>query len=200
MTPFHSYATEFWVAHLPEPRPTLHMNSKELSPTIQNELESDSYHSFLHTAIHFQSGRMSLLSFIEGLYMLKKTGKDRANLANDLEKWARKAHAQPSSIYSGDTSASQVYSGLAYLADYLRKLEADWAGTLSTTPELIWDDVLLHTPCHLVPATSNDAAHTLAPTMDERFKKVLSSKSLFKVFEISNDRHILAVVSIWPSR
>ncbi|KAJ3563037.1 hypothetical protein NPX13_g8340 [Xylaria arbuscula] len=198
VSPLYAYATEFWVAHLPTC--LFNLDRERAGSLEENGRVRGLYSSFLSIGSQFLFGRQSLLSFIEGFYMLVQNTSERERLVDDLGGWARRSLDQLPLTSSGGTNANSTYDGFLHLAYYLRELEKDWGSTLSVTPGLVWDEVLSHNPCPLIPATSSGAVHTLSPTVDDQLRDLLSSKCLLKISEVTSDRQFLAVLSIWPSR
>ncbi|KAI0517883.1 hypothetical protein F5B22DRAFT_645589 [Xylaria bambusicola] len=197
VSPLYTYVTEFWIPHLPTS--LFHLDHRRVSSLGQTGQIGDLYSSFLSTASQFLFGRQSLLSFIEAFYMLKQSTGDRRPLIDDLQQWAQRGLKQLPRTCSDEVPANSVFDGFLLLADYIRELEHEWGTALSETPGLVWDEVLSHNPCPLIPTTSSGAVHNLAPTVDERYRDFLSSKCLVKISEVTSDRRLLVVLSIWPS-
>ncbi|KAL1605045.1 hypothetical protein SLS60_004588 [Paraconiothyrium brasiliense] len=180
MFPFVAYATCYWIDHCLE--------------LLRSHRDEGTIHTNVFPILDtFLSQKRNLMAWIEASYIFR-----RIPNASKLEEVSRIISPLILENRSKNDLLSKLVRDLTELARYVNVLDEDWGRQLLQSPADVWEEITAFTSSRLVEGTRHTQVHTLI--MEPPKTKLIGSRYLSKISELSEDGKTVAILSIWPSK
>lgn len=179
--PLCSYAAKYWIDHI-----------CRTQGDVDEGFPKEPYSHLLSSLEQFLSQKLVLMAWIEACYVIV-----HPPTRGKLEDWCVWAAQLQYAGFSEEVDIGVLCQDIQDLMVYLEKLSRDWGKTLSSTQACLWEEVIAFSPCRLLVHTNAIHVHyfeSYGPT------KRSSSKCLCKISQTTPLGHLMAVLSIWPSK
>ena len=202
MFPLSAYAACHWIEYLYE---------CSIPYSSSNILQKEKLKDLMLVLSRFFTLKLVLMAWIEAIYISRHNPQNRL-----LEEWSKWVVGNKIELALDDGLVTRTSRDAAELSHYLNNLREQWGSQLTRSPKSIWEEITAFSPSHLLPQTGSTKVDTLIKdplkqsTISSNYfsniseeppkQSTISSKCLSKISEVSSDGHLVAVLSIWPSK